>query len=248
MITAIDSERGDEEVLRDLSVTAIAISPEFVHDRTVFAATLNGLFRSRDAGKRWSLIGDSDPARAVTAVAVSPGYAEDGEVLAASLDGAVLRLTRNGASWISGGFHAQPVEPSALVMSPAFSTDGIAFTATLSDGVFVTRNRGVSWEASRFGLLDLEVMALGISPQFSSDETLFAATVSGVFRSPKRWSCLARGGPSRLKEPPCRVWQYRLRSLLTALCMQVQTRRASFAQLIGELHGSLRGPRCATPA
>jgi photosystem II stability/assembly factor-like uncharacterized protein len=165
------------------AVTALAVSPAFAQDATVFAATMGGLFRSRDAGRSWQRSGTGFTGLSLTAVAVSPTYAADGLVLVASLEGGLLRVTDDGA-WRAADIQGPRVDISALALSPNFARDGVAFAATLASGVLLSRNRGASWEAATFGLLDLEVTALALSPAFTRDDTLFAATATGIFRSP----------------------------------------------------------------
>jgi len=166
------------------AVTDLAVSPDFLDDQTVFAATMAGLFRSPDAGQSWRRVGAPLTGLSLTAVAISPDFARDGLVLVASLEGGLLRVTRDGATWVAGDFQGRAVQVTALAMSPHFARDGLAFAATIAGGVFRSRDRGVTWEPSSFGLLDLDVSALAIAPDFARDETLFAATATGLFRSP----------------------------------------------------------------
>jgi photosystem II stability/assembly factor-like uncharacterized protein len=184
MTTGADREQEGAASLTGTAVTAIAVSPSFARDRTVFAAATAGLHCSTDAGERWRQLGDPGSAGTLTAVAVSPGYDEDGLVLAASIEHGIWRVTRDGASWTRGELRQPRVDIAALVLSPEFAHDGVAFAATMADGVVVSRDRGSTWEASRFGLLDLDVTALAVSPAFARDETVFAATATGIFRSP----------------------------------------------------------------
>jgi photosystem II stability/assembly factor-like uncharacterized protein len=166
------------------AVTALAVSPSYAHDATAIAATMAGLFRSRDGGSTWSRVGIGFTGLSLTALAVSPDFARDGLVLVASLEGGLLRVTGDGAVWASGDFQGRHVDISALAIAPDFARTGVAFAATMADGVYISRNRGANWEACTFGLLDLDVTALALSPSFERDETLFATTATGIFRSP----------------------------------------------------------------
>jgi len=77
-------------------VRSLVFSPDFASDRTVFAGTDNGLFRSRDAGATWTPIGVGRP---LSAVAVSPAFAEDQTLLAATADGDLSISRDGGQSW-----------------------------------------------------------------------------------------------------------------------------------------------------
>jgi photosystem II stability/assembly factor-like uncharacterized protein len=166
------------------AVLALAPSPDFVRDSTVFAATMSGLYRSRDGGGSWErqhIVAQDLP---LFSVALSPAFADDGLLFAGAVEGGLLLGTGSGAQWSLTLLGGQPLHCVTLAPSPAFRRDGTLFTGTMSEGIFQSRNRGGSWEARNFGLLDLQVLALGISPGFEQDETLYAATASGLFRSP----------------------------------------------------------------
>lgn len=165
------------------TVAGLAASPDFAHDGTFFAATMAGLYRSRDGGKSWQRVGEGSTGLFLTAVAVSPAFAHDGMVLVVSLAGDVFRSADGGHIWIRGNFGGRRLNISALEISPNFSRDGVTFVGTMADGVFRSGDRGATWEPRNFGLLDLNVLDLAISPAFGRDETIFAATTTGVFRS-----------------------------------------------------------------
>ena len=80
------------EVGTDVSgVTALAVSPAYGTDRTVFAATNAGVFVSRNGGERFEAWNKGlDPARMVS-IAVSPEYPQDRLVYGLGLGGTVWR-------------------------------------------------------------------------------------------------------------------------------------------------------------
>jgi photosystem II stability/assembly factor-like uncharacterized protein len=74
-----------------VAVTALATSPSFAEDRTLFVATNVGVFVSRDAGDTYHTWSERlDPPRTV-AIAVSPAYADDRTVFALGLGGTIWR-------------------------------------------------------------------------------------------------------------------------------------------------------------
>jgi len=80
-------ELGDEAT----RVTALAVSPAFRDDRTLFAATSDGVYVSRDGGESFSRWNEGLDATSLVAVAVSPDYRRDRLVYALALGGAVWR-------------------------------------------------------------------------------------------------------------------------------------------------------------
>lgn len=166
------------------AVVALATSPDYQHDSTIYAATLAGLYRSSDGGQTWQGLELAAPNLPLLSVAVSDAGTEGPVLFVGAVEGGLLRGTGGGKNWSLGYFGGRQLHCASLALSPAFRQDGQAFAGTLSDGVFQSRNRGESFEARNFGLLDLNVLALAISPNFSQDETLYAATATGLYRSP----------------------------------------------------------------
>jgi photosystem II stability/assembly factor-like uncharacterized protein len=95
-------------------ISALAVSPNFVNDNTVFAASLDdGVFVSQDCGKSWmdwnfGLIGFE-----VNALAVSPDY-EHNATLFAGTELGVFRSTNGGRSWEIVCLFPDPVNALAL--------------------------------------------------------------------------------------------------------------------------------------
>ena len=81
--------------LFDPDVRAIAVSPSFAADRTVFAATSTGLFRSCNAGRLWRPFGDLPDHAPVSAMRILT----DGVLIAGLEDAGLWRSTDAGAHW-----------------------------------------------------------------------------------------------------------------------------------------------------
>ncbi len=76
---------------RDAAVVTLAPSPDFGRDRTLFAATSDGVYRSRNAGLSWEEMSTGLTRRSVIAVLPSPSYAADGTLYALTLGGGIWR-------------------------------------------------------------------------------------------------------------------------------------------------------------
>ena len=74
---------------RTAVVTALAVSPTWASDRTVFAATSAGVFVSRDAGNTFARWSDGLQSLSVVALTVSPNYPTDRLVYAITLGGGI---------------------------------------------------------------------------------------------------------------------------------------------------------------
>jgi photosystem II stability/assembly factor-like uncharacterized protein len=77
---------------RNPSVVGVSLSPDFARDRIMFAATSDGVYKSKDAGVSWQAISEGLDRRAVISVAASPAYGKDRTVFALTLGGQLWRL------------------------------------------------------------------------------------------------------------------------------------------------------------
>ena len=166
------------------TVTGLALSPEFATDRTVFAATMAGVYRSRDAGKSWQPINDGLTSPFTICVAVSPRFADDGTVLVGARAGGLYQSSNGGDEWHPVEIWGQRESVQAVAVSPNFGRDHEALLGSESSGVYRTTTGGKTWSASNFGLLELGVLALAYSPTFADDQTAFCVTTNGLYRTP----------------------------------------------------------------
>jgi hypothetical protein len=83
--------RGVDVGKAAVGITALAASPAFGEDHTVFAATNAGIFVSRNAGESFEPWNDGLDQPRMVCVAVSPTYRQDGLVYGLGLGGAVWR-------------------------------------------------------------------------------------------------------------------------------------------------------------
>jgi photosystem II stability/assembly factor-like uncharacterized protein len=169
-------------------VRALAYSPAFDTDRTLFAGsasyqpggTRGGLFVTHDAGGTWRALGHSTGVLDVLSLALSPRYPADPTIFAGTSRG--LYISRDsGATWR----HDQQGLPhggdiAALALSPAYAADHTLFAGG-TQGLYASINRGASWQPIGAALPNGDVTALALSPAFARDHTLFAGTANSVW-------------------------------------------------------------------
>ncbi|HET7375573.1 MAG TPA: hypothetical protein VFK30_02630, partial [Anaerolineae bacterium] len=85
-------------------ISAIAFSPEYAIDHTLWIGTDNGLFRSTNGGISWSrsdngLPGEADVPIAVLSISVSPKFASDHTLFAATSIGGLYVSHDGGTHW-----------------------------------------------------------------------------------------------------------------------------------------------------
>lgn len=149
MSWSLTSFPGDRQVL------AIAPSPIFETDGTVFVGTDHGIWVSRNRGASWQSIGLATSR--VDALALSPAFASDHLILAGSASGTGVSLSSDGgATWEAGpsGY------VSALAFSPNFLSDGTILAGTATTGTMISRDRGGSWSPDLTGLAAAPIRAV----------------------------------------------------------------------------------------
>src|SRR5438067_8096957 len=132
---------------------AIAVSPRFAADQTIFVCAGDALYRSTDGGEVWHkvLVGSRMLA---TAVACAAGP-ETLVVLAGTEADGILRSEDAGRAWAGANAGLLDLTALTIVASPRFASDRLGFAGTAS-GLYRTRNRSeehTSELQSRFDLV-----------------------------------------------------------------------------------------------
>ncbi len=189
------------------SVLALAASPNFATDHTLFAGAPGGLARSNDAGQHWVALGPgpTGPISGTLKIVPSPAYPTDNTLFVlTSTAGApgrrVLRSTNGGAAWqtVWEGGGAQD-----LAISPAFASDRTLFLGGAPYGqpqVYRSTNGGNTWLPTAGQPSELDVYFLAVSPAYASDHTLFVAGYGPLYRSTNgglTWQRLNAASPTR---------------------------------------------------
>ncbi|MBK8986884.1 MAG: hypothetical protein IPM39_12550 [Chloroflexi bacterium] len=162
------------------STVALAISPAYADDQTIFAATASGqgigasISRTQDGGENWVGVHNTDY---IKHLAISPAYADDGVVFTAA--GGYLRYsTDQGDNWSQMGSWNPSAQGAAqqIALSPGYPGDGRLLVGS-SNGFWFSNDNGGHWTQATSGLVgNRTVGALAVSPNFSADGTLLAVT------------------------------------------------------------------------
>lgn len=162
-------------------LVAVAASPAFEDDQTLFASIRGYVARSTDAGETWRAMVPEGIANELEQppdyffLALSPAYADDGVVLLGTNRGKLFRSDDRGDSFEQ--VDGPGVEILAMAISPAFEQDQTALAATV-DGMVRTTDGGRTWSdvAAPGGL----VTGLAFSPAFADDGRVWAGTADGL--------------------------------------------------------------------
>ncbi len=155
-------------------VSTLVVSPNFAHDGTLLAGTLeDGVFRSADRGRHWSAWNFGLLDLNTIALAISPDFAND-ETLFVGTDSGIFRSTNGGRAWREVDFPSDFAPVLSLALSPDYATDGVLFAGTESCGLFYSDDRGHTWTRLGEGVVTEAVNAIILSPQFPVKRDLLA--------------------------------------------------------------------------
>ncbi len=130
--------------LFDLHAMALAVSPGFLRDETLFAGTDTGLYVSRNGGRSWRLLAFPDELAPVLSVALSPHYAHDGVLFAGTESAGLWRSAGRDVSWLRMGDEVMCESVNAIVVSPECAAQP-QLLALATEGLFLSRDCGEGW-------------------------------------------------------------------------------------------------------
>lgn len=170
---------------------------------TLFAGTSEGLWRSKDGGKRWMLL--TSKTVVIRAIVVHPTKPD--RVIIAT-DDLGVRVSNNLGDDFSDA-NAGFIHRHVLAIQPDVSERGRILASVYHDGtsgsVFASTDGGESWQPSSRGLGTRDVFAFHQLPQ--SPNLIYAATNTGVYRSDDRgasWSFIGKAEEEKPARKPAR--------------------------------------------
>ena len=180
------------------AVSAMAISPNFVEDGVVLAATTeDGIYRSATHGTHWARWNFGLLDLTVFCLAISPGFAQD-ETLYAGVESGIFRSTNGGRAWREVDLPIGYESVLSLALSPRYPEDSTIFAGTETKGLLVSRDNGLIWSRLGTGQIVNPVNSIVVSPSFPdspdvlvlSEDTLWLSrdggqTWCGIERTPQ---------------------------------------------------------------
>lgn len=130
---------------RALGVTAIAMDPH--RTETLYAGTLDGLFKTVDGGKSWRRIGLDLPDQFVSAVALDPASSD---VLYVAGYAGVFISKDGGLTWEARSKGLVSRNVLSVAISPA--VPGLVYIGTNGGGLYRSRDGGATWDRVPLGV------------------------------------------------------------------------------------------------
>ena len=131
--------------LGDMSILAVAVSPDLSKREMMFAATSEGVFVSRNGGRAWretELVLSDD---AVEALVVSPDFEKDRTVYAGTEGGSLYHTTDSGRTWDMMHEHLADGPLNCLWLAPDYTESG-RMLAALGAQIYASSDHGESWK------------------------------------------------------------------------------------------------------
>lgn len=163
---------------------AVAVSPSFATDATIFVSTNSALHRSTDGGLNWT---SASPVSFIYSIVISPDYASDRKVYIGTENG-LYRSTDGGATWQAmrnAGLLATTwgEDPDAIhTLKIIDGLGGRVIFAGTGSGVFQSLDEGDTWSGVNAGLTGASVRSLALSPNYLNDGKIFCGGYFGGIR------------------------------------------------------------------
>jgi photosystem II stability/assembly factor-like uncharacterized protein len=158
--------------------SAVAVSPSFPDDHTVFAGLFPyGVVRSEDGGSTFAWMWDTQGSR-VWSLVISPDFATDRTLFTSLTDG-IYRSVDGGDHWVQMGQDAG-LQDAVLAISPQYARDRTLFAGNAT-GLFRTQDAGKTWlrlhvEPHRG---EEPIAGVAISPNFATSRQLLVQIRGG---------------------------------------------------------------------
>ena len=165
-------------------ISAFAISPDFAHDRTIFAATTDdGVLRSEDGGMTWQAWNFGLLDHNVHSLAISQGFAHDRTIIAGTSSG-LYCSTNRGKSWTASDLNCGFAEITSLASISDSSYVAIADEASL----YRSTDFGQAW-------MNINVPASSIQTVNAGRNIIVITTDEAILRSDDQgesWEVIAQ--------------------------------------------------------
>ncbi len=150
--------------LLDLNVIAMALSPNFANDETIYVGTESGIFRSTNGGRAWKEVDLPGGFEPILSLALSPNFAEDEVVFAGTETKGLFYSADRGKTWTGLGGDVITEAVNTIVLSPEYPAKSDVLVM-LGDALLISRDNGQSWANWQDGLPLEQGLSAMVAPQ-----------------------------------------------------------------------------------
>lgn len=155
---------------------ALAPSPAFAEDRTLFVGTPTGIFRTQDDGQSWESCNFGLLDEETLCLLCAPNYAQSEILWAGTAGGGLYRSRNSGRAWRESGFGLPDAAVQALAVSPNFDKDQTVYVGMEANGLYVSHDGGENWSPLAMNGYSVNSLAS------SNAEIIWAGTEDGLWR------------------------------------------------------------------
>ena len=164
-------------------VSALVISPDYVHDGILLASTIeDGVFSTSNRGGHWVAWNFGLLDLNTICMDISPDFARD-ETLFVGTDSGIFCSTNGGRAWREVDFSLELAPVLSLAVSPGYSEDGILVAGTESQGLYRSEDRGCTWVRLGAEFITDAVNAILLSPEFPEKAEVLVMLSDGMLLS-----------------------------------------------------------------
>ena len=157
-------------------VVALAPSPAYASDQTLFVGTPDGIFRTQDGGHHWESCNFGLLDEDILSLVCSPDFATSELLWAGTAGGGFYRSRNSGRAWRESGLGLPDAAVQCIAVSPDFATDRTLYAGMEGHGIYASHDGGENWEALALAPLSVNTLACADS------DVLWAGTEDGLWR------------------------------------------------------------------
>lgn len=194
---------GSDNIMKDKHVTAVAINP--VNPQEIYVGSQEGIFRTRDSGRRWEILNTGLDNTDVRSLKLSLDKKSASVTAYAGIAGyGVYKLAQGSDRWQHlgrtlgigwwGAWDRRMYQFSSIIFDP--DVPGKVYLGHFPGGLFVSTDNGRTWKDSGLGLGNDGIFTMTMHPQ--DHNVLFAGTYNGVMKSEDKgrtWQMKSNGMP-----------------------------------------------------
>jgi photosystem II stability/assembly factor-like uncharacterized protein len=157
--------------------TALAVSPAFAVDKTLFISCHNGgVYRSQDSGLSWVRRSNGLPNLNVVFLAISPRFETDRTILALGSSGDLYRSKDAGKNW------ERIFQEEGSITAIDWGAN-LLVVGTGSGKLYISEDNGIGWKSRGHHPRSLGITSIELPPGVLPDGPFFIGTEEeGVFR------------------------------------------------------------------
>lgn len=176
-------------------VLSIVISPNFSDDETIFFSTKKEIYKSVDAGNRFTSVFKGND---LSNLAISPNFNRDKSIFVGTGEGIYKSLDK-GINWLKLSNELASTSIASIAISPNYKDDNELIVSAQGKGLYKSNNKGLSFTRISNDLISKNhlfsnfsytsnqtAVPIKYSPSYIEDQTIYGFSDTQLFKSSDR--------------------------------------------------------------